>query len=274
MIHEVINLEIDYEKLGREKGEFQPTLHAFIPNDCPEMLAYTPDRPTILVIPGGGYGYVSDREAEPIALYYLTRGFNCFILYYSVAPARYPVSLLEAGKAMQVIHENAEKYHVNLDRIFLCGFSAGAHLTASLGLLRNQPTILDILGTTEEVFKPAGMILSYPVIAKSSHLGSFANLLGEDHTEEEAERLNLLHYVDEQTPPCFLWHTFEDTVVPLENTMLFAQKLRQHNVPFELHVYEHRGHGMALGTKITCKIPNRLGNWIEMSADWITERFA
>ena len=89
-------------------------------------------RPAILILPGGGYAMTSDREAEPVALQFLAKGFAVFVLRYSVQPSRYPVALLEAAEAMRLIRANADQWHVNPAQVAVLGFSAGGHLAANL----------------------------------------------------------------------------------------------------------------------------------------------
>lgn len=95
-----------------------------------------PVRDAMLVIPGGGYGCVcSDREGEPIALAFVARGMNAFVLHYTVKPPHKYSALAEASLAVAHIKENAEEYSINPERVFVSGFSAGGHLAGSLGTL-------------------------------------------------------------------------------------------------------------------------------------------
>ena len=280
MIHEILNVDIDYSKLDCEKTDYQPTLHAYIPNDAEELLKFMPKRPTMLICPGGAYRYTSDRECEPIALFYMSKGYNCFILRYSCAPARFPVQLAEAGKALLMIKENAERWMVDTDKIYVCGFSAGGHLAASLGVFWDRPFLADILGTESERLKFAALVLSYPVLSDNverktgGSVGSFKNLLGEGEKYEDKEALQfqcLETQVSENTPPCFIWHTYEDASVPVETSLMFGIELRKHNVPMEMHIYEHGRHGRANGRRTTCDGDMRLAEWMEISYSWLGE---
>jgi len=280
MIHEVLNVELDYSKLNCEKTDYQPTLHVFVPNETEELEKYMPKRPTMLICPGGAYRYTSDRECEPIALFYLAKGYNCFILRYSCAPARFPVQLAEAAKALVMIKDNAEKWHVDTDKIFVCGFSAGGHLAASLGVFWDKPFLADIIGVESKKLRFAALVLSYPVLSynvdrKTSGLvGSYKNLLGEGEKFEDAEAVeyqNLENHIGENTPPCFIWHTFEDASVPVETSMMFGIELRKHNIPMEMHIYEHGRHGQANGRRTTCLSDQRLADWMEISYSWLEE---
>lgn len=98
-------------------------------------------RPSVLVIPGGGYAMTSDREAEPIAMQFLAAGCNAFVLRYSVAPSVFPTALLEAAEAVQRIRAHADDWHCDPSKIAVIGFSAGGHLAANLATTAGDDTM-------------------------------------------------------------------------------------------------------------------------------------
>ena len=286
MIQKVFDIELDYSKLDCEKSDFQPKLYAYIPNTDPELLNYIPKRPTMLICPGGAYRYTSDREAEPIALFYMSKGYNCFVLRYTCAPARFPVQLAEAAKALLTIKENADELMVDTDRIHVCGFSAGGHLAASLGVFWDKPFLAEILGTTSDMLKFKSLVLGYPVIycpeqeecselrPFKGSIGTYKNLLGEGERfeDESALMMQCLNLqVTENTPPTFIWSTYEDASVPVESSLYLALALRKHNVPCELHIYEHGRHGQSTGRATCCNSNQRLADWMEISYSWLEE---
>lgn len=234
-------------------------------------------RPLILICPGGGYHFVSDREAEMFALQWNAYGFHAAVLRYSVAPAVYPAALLELGKAMLMIKEHAKEWDIDPDKIILEGSSAGGHLAASFGMFWKRPFLAEKLGTDSKMLRPAGMILNYPVISSGAyaHGDSFRNLLG-DRYEEMKEEMSLENQVSADTPPTFLWHTNEDKSVPAENSLLLAMEMRKHHIPVELHLYAKGGHGLALADERTM---GREGNgvepeccsWMELAYCWVKE---
>ncbi len=274
MIHQAIDLQIDYRKLGVKQDGYQPKLYTYLWENSPEM---DPNRtrPAVVICPGGGYAGTSDREAEAVALQLMAAGFHAFVLRYSCYPSAYPAALLEAAKAVSLVRAHAGEWHVDPDKIVIAGFSAGGHLAGSLGVFWHQALVAESLGVENEAVRPNGMILCYPVITSGefAHRGSFENLL-QDRYEELLDDMSLEKQVSKQTPPAFLWHTYEDDGVPVENSMLMASALRKQGVPFELHIYPHGGHGLSLANEET-RSANGFGvqeacqTWIDLAKTWI-----
>lgn len=241
-------LEIPIEVATRGKSEYIAHLTSYIP-DVIEGVNDHRKRPAVLVLPGGGYNHTSKREGEPIALELASRGICAFVLHYSVAPARYPQALCEALKAMAYIRKHAEEWLIDKDCIGVCGFSAGGHLAASVGIFWNSDIVNEYIDEEKSLLKPNVLLLSYPVITSGeySHKGSFEDLFGENKTDELMKLVSLENQVSEDVPPCFIWHTYEDGSVPVQNTLLFANQLITHNIPTEVHIYRRGGHGLSLG---------------------------
>ena len=215
-----------------------------------------PVRDAMLVIPGGGYGCIcSDREGEPIALAFVARGMNAFVLNYTVKPKDKYQPLVEASLAMQHIKENASEYSINPERVFCVGFSAGGHLCATLGTMWNDTELNEKSGIKKGINKPCGMVLCYPVISSDKvdgHFGSFVNLLGEDIDNVDAlKSFSAEKRVDENTCPAFIIHTAEDGVVPVKNALLMAEALAANKILFEMHIYPKGPHGMAMANSDT-----------------------
>ena len=269
MIHKKISVKI---------GEHHPTAEIttyMIGNS--EELYDGRLRPLIIICPGGGYAMTSDREAEPIAMQYLAKGYHAVILRYSVEPARYPLALLQLAKTVAFLRENAEEFHIDTNRIVVLGFSAGGHLAASLGVFWKKDFIAQTLGVSSEMVKPNGMILSYPVITSGefAHTGSFECLLGDDYNNLDKRKEQSLEFqVSGDTPPIFLWHTVTDDCVPVENSLLFFNALRKFKVPVEMHLYPIGGHGLSLANEETgykdggC-IQKECQSWMELTWNWL-----
>jgi len=222
--------------------------------------------PAVLVIPGGGYGMCSDREAEPVALPFLAAGCTAAVLRYSIAPARHPTQLHEAAAAMAYLREHADEYH----RVFVCGFSAGGHLAAMLGCLWHETP-------QGELARPTGMILCYPVISSGvyAHHGSFENLTGGDTALAEA--LSLEKRVDKRTAPAFIWTTADDGAVPAMNSILMAQALAEKEIPYALHIFPQGAHGLSMAEELTAptgcaaKVNGQVSQWFPLAIEWIKQ---
>lgn len=230
-------------------------------------------RPAMLVIAGGGYGHVSDREKEPIALKYLEQGYNAFTLEYSVAPVTFPASLIESCMAMIYIRENAEKLQIDKDHIAAIGFSAGGHLLGSLSTMYNINEVVSVLGKERaELARPDASVFSYPVITAFDHphIGSFINLTG--GKEEMYERLCIEKRINKSSPPAFIWTTVNDNAVPSENTIDLAIAYKKAGVPFELHMFEDGLHGLAVCTMETGYEQKCVHEWIKLSINWLSAR--
>lgn len=277
MNYRTINIDLDYKKIGADNGGYQPTMTLYLPSNSPEIEEGR-KRPTVIVCPGGGYRITSDREAEAIAFKFIAEDCNAIVVRYSCAPARFPIQLLELAWVVSKVRENAEEWNVDLNKVAVMGFSAGGHLAASYGTLWNKDFIKEYFGFEGGENKPNGMILCYPVITggEQAHRGSFENLLGDKKDDEEL--LLLLSpekQITEDTPPAFIWHTFEDSGVPVENSLLMATALTQNKISTELHIFPNGWHGLSL-CNLTVLNPNTYHGefdecqvWIDMAIRWI-----
>lgn len=238
------------------------------------------ERPMIIICPGGGYEHLSVREGESMALQFMAMGLHAALLRYSVAPAAYPVQITELAYAMKYIREHVKEWHIQEDKIIVHGSSAGGHLAASLGVFWKEDRLWKSVGAeSAEEIRPDGMLLSYPVITSGefAHRGSFDKLLGKgSESDEEAllEKLSLEKQVNADTPPAFIWHTFEDGTVPVENSLFFVGALRKFNIPTEFHLYPKGQHGLALGTELTASAGGKhmqveCASWINLAKTWI-----
>jgi len=226
---------------------FTPNIHAYLHKDNEK-------HDCMLIAPGGGYCMCVPHEGELVAMEFYNRGMNVFVLSYttditmSVPLKKQPLE--DISRAVRFIRKNADKYNINPDKLIICGFSAGAHVCGSLAVHFD-----DVKDVDPELQKysnrPDGVILSYPVITSgdNTHEGSLIALLGKDASNEELDYFSLEKHVKENTPPCFIWQTQEDDLVPVENSYLFAMALRSKKVPFAHYVFPAGFHGLSIANK-------------------------
>lgn len=279
MEYKKIKLDIDYKKLGIDSIDYAPCLECYLPSrEINEEMKETERRnQAMLVLPGGGYSMTSSREHEVIAFQYLAAGFSVFSIRYSCKPAVFPRALYEVYTAIATIRKNADEWMIDADKIAVCGFSAGGHLTASTGAFWNEDFVKRDLGFTDE-HKPNALILSYPVITagEHAHKGSFKNLLGkEELTQEEIDYFSIEKRVTGDFPRSFIWHTTTDGVVPVMNSLLIGQALAEKKIKFEMHIYPEGPHGLGLSNHITAKEgtvpPHKPQAWVKDSIDFLNE---
>ena len=277
MIYQKTKLDIPYEKAGLSDKGCEASLTAIIPDRLPRDSMNIP-RKAIIICPGGGYDYLSVREAEPVAMRFASFGYACFVLEYSCVKKPFPTNLLELGAAVKYVRENAKELFIDPKGIFTCGFSAGGHLAASLGVYWNKPFAFEPFGAAPEAIRPDGQILCYPVITSGEkrHDGSLKNIAGEDMTNKLWEICSLEKNVTPDTVPTFIWSTFDDELVPVENTLMFMSALAENNVPFAGHIFSSGVHGLALSDKSTANyeghINTECARWVELAMEWMEKR--
>ena len=275
MIHNIIKEEI------RVPGTLEDTyLETFFLRITDKFTVQ--ERPLILVCPGGGYHFTSEREAEIVAMQFNAMGYHTAVLRYSCAPAQFPTALLELSRAVAYLRANAGKWCIDPDRIAVLGFSAGGHLAASLGIFWNTEWFAGIreengIKLTAEEIKPDGMLLAYPVITSGeyAHRDSFTNLLGEERGRDGAwlEKMSLEKQDVKDMPPLFMWHTSYDNAVPLQNSMFLATALVEAKKPVEYHIFPGDVHGMSLAdwrTRSEKRVEDTAAvQWIGLARTWL-----
>jgi acetyl esterase/lipase len=227
----------------------------------------------MVICPGGGYSHLAPHEGQDYALWLNQLGVSCFVLKYRLGSSGYhhPAMLNDAARAVRWVRTHAAEFKIDAKRVGIMGSSAGGHLAATLLTHfdkgdTNSPDVVE-----RQSSRPDVGILCYAVISlgEFTHAGSKNNLLGTNPSPELVQSLSNELQVTTNTPPCFLWTTFADKTVPMENTLLFASALRKCQVPFALHIYEKGGHGLGLGNKPPF---NHVHPWANDCRFWLSEQ--
>lgn len=273
-----------FDKIPIETEYGEPaTLQLYLKERNEENLLDT-TFPLILVVPGGGYGFVSEREAEPVALAFAARGYSTAVLWYNVFPAHYPQQLVELAKSFAFLRRNAERFCLDPARFAVCGFSAGGHLAASLGVHWNKPFLQKLAGATAEELRPDRMILCYPVVTSKEefcHGNSFKRLLGENPDPEERKLNCIEEQITPSFPPTFLWDTTTDATLTRENNLALITALFRNAIPCEIHAYGCGPHGLSVADRTVPAPPPKPGKplrnyniphvhgWVQLCDEWL-----
>lgn len=221
-------------------------------------------RAAIIVCAGGGYCGRAAHEGVPVALWLNSVGISAFVLSYRFAPYRYNEISGDVLRAVRLVRFNRERYSLDADKIGILGFSAGGHLASTAAVHFDHEGFYPPTDDADkESARPDAAVLCYSVIStdeKIVHQGSFKNLLGENYGKPELMTFfSNEKQIKQNTPPTFLWHTSDDPVVDVRNSLCFAAELRENQIPYELHIYPKGRHGLALEQEL----------WTESCESWL-----
>ena len=224
---------------------------------------------TIIVFPGGGYSIRAEHEGKGYAEFLNSLGMDAFVVQYRVAPHSFPLPLLDARRSIRYVRKNAGRFGINPEKIGVMGSSAGGHLAALLSTY-NKPIEFENIDEIDKVdYYPNFQVLCYPVINFSDndicHVGSIINLIGDgDIPQEELDPINC---ANEKTPQAFIWHTSDDSLVNVTNSLRYGEKLRSINKDFEMHIFPNGPHGLGLS-----KDSPYVAKWTELLQAWLKEK--
>lgn len=234
-------------------------------------------RPAMIVCPGGGYEFRSEREGEPVAIRFLSKGYSAFLLEYTIKKP-FPTALMECAAAVAFLRRNAERYSVDAEHIGAIGFSAGGHLVGTLATMFGEREVTEALKVPAELCRPDAVVLSYPVVTMgmATHGGTRTVITGGDATLRD--RLSVEKRVTKDSAPAFIWHTYEDDCVPVVNSLLLASSYLKCGVPFGLHIFEKGWHGLSLISDETHDDGagdvafESTAKWMELALDFLSDR--
>lgn len=241
-------------------------LKAFIREDIYPNGSFYSLRPCIIVLPGGGYEYLSKRESEPIILEFLSRGYNIFLLEYTVGKENILLHEpeKEVAEAVAYVRRNSKSFNVIENNIAIMGFSAGGHVALSLACHWEK---------YGEESRPDAVILSYPVVTMGewSHPGSKDNLTRGD--KDRIQYYSLENQCTPSIPPIFFWHTAQDMSVPPMNTILLLQALERVGASYEYHIFTKGKHGLSTCRREVKSEEERAKEWMNLASSWLSELF-
>lgn len=243
--------EKTYMKMIQEEISEYASLKGIIHEPLQEMPNVN-SFPVMLVLPGGGFRFCSQREGEPVAMAFYAEGYSVFVLDYTTVTkkpdAKMEDPMEDVQRTLQWIHDHAGQYHLNPDKIGMLGFSGGGHLAAA--------------AATHGPMRPNALILGYPGIV---------------HSDLRAlECPDIIERVNADTPPAFIFSTRDDQVTPPVHPLSFASALSQAGIGFELHIFNKGVHGLSLAKPFTCSgfkenVNPVFAQWFPLCIRWLTE---
>lgn len=280
------------KEINLYEGALNVTLTIYI-QDSSINQTYPIIRPAILICPGGAYISITEKEAEPIAIRFVSAGFNAFVIRYSIGTgmANFPTPFIDVAKAIHLIRENARKWFVDSDKITLCGFSTGGHLAAIVASSWQDSYISEALKVDKNLIKPNSLILGYPLLdmnrfeERHSKVSSnvmpiiemmFTSIFGTANpSKEQLNEWNAIKKVSKHMPPTFLWTTSEDALINVEESLDFIKVLARQGISYEYHVFEKGAHGLALGDKQVGYTDDEIKDhvnaisWLDLALKWL-----
>jgi acetyl esterase/lipase len=205
----------------------------------------------VIVCPGGSYRTLAEYEGAPVAKWLNTFGVAGFVLEYrhSGTGFHHPAPLQDLQRAIRTVRSRSDEWKLKPDRIGVLGFSAGGHLCSTAATHFDQGDANSADPVERVGCRPDFAILIYAttnLTDEYTHQGTRRGLLGDNPKQELIELLSNDAHVTSETPPTFLVHSWDDDVVPVENSVLFYMALRKAQVPAEMHLFRKGGHGGSL----------------------------
>ena len=236
-------MEVTTQTLGQ--GDLAVTVTLYQPAAIQDF-HLTQARPLVVILPGGGFEFYSQRESEPVALAYVARGFSAVVVQYRLRPQApvLPGALWQIGTVVAHFKRRAADYHIDPTKIVLVGFSAGGYLAALYAGLWVGERLTSRIGCPVQDLRVAAVVLAYPVIGLRLGWPTAATtkeaIIG-DWPAHEADQV-----VTAQNPPTFIWATQTDELVPVANTLAYVQALTHAGVSVQARLYDHGPHGLSL----------------------------
>lgn len=280
------------------EGRDDVALNCFVTEPVPNSPFPFDPRPAVIISPGGAYLHLSEAEGAPVALTMAGRGYQAFVLEYSVATTvpddalcRYPAQVLDLAKAVLTVRENAEKWHIDPKKIVTMGFSAGGHTTSHFITKWHEPWLAEAVGTDSETLRPNAAVLCYALtdyVLQQAHADAGGDRLsrvsnqcylgtGKPTAELLQQQSPCLH-VTEHVPPTFLVHAANDPMVPAAHTFHMAEALAAAGVLYEMHIFQEGEHGF--GTGLDTARPwerhhaRACSAWLDLASTWLLKHFA
>ncbi|MGT2907829.1 alpha/beta hydrolase [Streptococcus dentiloxodontae] len=292
-------MKIKTSPLWKDERKSEVTYTAYLVEKTPDIKNKNP-RPAVIICGGGGFFKVTDREKEPVALYFLNKGFQAITLDYTVGKdSAYPKPLYDLAKMLLVVRENAQKWNIDAEKVIFIGFSAGATHSAFLANSWNEPFLQEYFNDPGEALRPSLVILSYPLLdfqyqyeqimidpdkeqptslspmPKIDFLtGALKTVVGKELTVENLEEYSPIEHISPNTVPTFIWGMQNDDCIYNNALLEYAKRLKDNGVFYELHMFATGEHGLSVinsNTQAEFSDYEELGIWKKLCMHFINQ---
>lgn len=276
MIHETVHLE------GSDA-----TLVTYVHDRSLQQDFQIPARPAVIVMPGGAYSFLADSEAEPVALTFMARGYNAFVLNYTVGDdCAMPLILQECSRAILEVRRHAEEWHTDPHAVVLMGFSAGACLAGISATQWNTPGLAASVGaSSSDDVRPDACVIGYGCWDNTRTIQNdpvYYNPRAARIAKECTPELDMINYAGPHMPPLFIWHNRNDKYVSVRNPLMIAERMTELGLPYEFHIFSGGEHGMSVANDLACYQGKKrsaceqspsVAAWVPLCASWINGLF-
>lgn len=251
---------------------------AYLQGYLKESNADNPDQtyPAMIIVPGGSYTHIPEPQTETLALAFTNLGYQAFFLRYSFVGEKtplHPAPVVELARSVAMVRQRASEWQIDPNAVAIAGFSVGGHVAALYNDYWHSSWLAEQAGVDGNSLQPQAVILSYPVISPKLGFPGKDDVLAQ--WSDNPDDIAADELVNQDNAPTFIWVTADDPLVPSANSLAYANALAKTGIPYELHVFHHGPHGLALANNLTAWKRDadqpHVAHWLQLADEWLND---